>query len=172
MCFRRDNGRCRSSVLRRLSAGLASVSLSSCGERCGRGGEGDRESVQWPEPTLGVPEAEGKVKVQNPQVPLNSCWWSFCPRPAGCKPRVEASDSEQLLDSGNLSRRTVCVPVCVWGVLRHSMTLSLWCDCLSSSPPPPPRPPAPSSPSADSPLFTRTRFSICPCCRSKTNTQT
>ncbi len=43
----------------------------------------------------------------------------------------------------------VCVPVCCLGVLRHSMMLSLWWDCLSSS-----------RTSLDSPLSLRTRFSI------------
>lgn len=44
----------------------------------------------------------------------------------------------------------VCVPVCCLGVLRHSMMLSLWWDCLSSS-----------LTSAASPLSPRTRLSIC-----------
>lgn len=43
----------------------------------------------------------------------------------------------------------VCVPVCCLGVLRHSMMLSLWWDCLSSS-----------LTSAASPLSPRTRLSI------------
>lgn len=43
----------------------------------------------------------------------------------------------------------VFVPVCCLGVLRHSMMLSLWWDCLSSS-----------LTSLDSPLSSRTRLSI------------
>lgn len=41
------------------------------------------------------------------------------------------------------------LPVCCLGVLRHSMMLSLWWDCLSSS-----------LTSLDSPLSPRTRLSI------------